>query len=91
MVNGTDVTFDLAGGTMGEATFLVLGTPTVNVPFAGGLIVPNPFPIWLVAPLSPDAGGNASLTLTVPFAPGTKFYVQVVALDFAGSGRLDVS
>jgi FG-GAP-like repeat len=79
---GTTVSLQLTGAAVNAAGALVASLSQVNVPFKGGVLVPDT-DVFLVVPISNT--GTLTLTGTFPsgLASGTNLYVQVIVADVA--------
>ncbi|MEZ5979345.1 MAG: hypothetical protein R3F34_14155 [Planctomycetota bacterium] len=77
---GTHVSFDVSGAAPGAPIWFAAGVNEWNLPFASGLLVPEPI---FVVPGATDASGAASVGFTtgVPMAQNFRIVVQAWVLD----------
>jgi hypothetical protein len=80
---GRSFTLGVERARGGAPLALVFGSTRVDLPFAGGSLVPLP---EVVIPLATDTDGKVSLDLPWPadLGPGTTYFVQGWVLDAAG-------
>jgi hypothetical protein len=74
-----------AGGTV----FVVVGTVSNPLPFAGGTLVPNPQ--QLIVPIGADATGTASTAVAGGASAAVTVYLQALAVDLALPGAIEFS
>lgn len=95
LVGGSSMTLTLSNVLPQSTAFLMAGVSPINVPIAGGMIVPNPVLILPVATLG-TAGSPATvlvgpLNLPAETPSGGTMYFQFWMLDPAGSSGLAAS
>lgn len=86
----TPVTLELTNTIPNAPTFLVLGPNAVNLPFMGGILVPNPL---IVVALQTNASGRLTLNATWPagIPAGTTICTQMWIQDPAATFGLAAS
>lgn len=91
LASGDPVSLALSDALANSTTSLVIGFAAVNVPFKGGVLVPNPD--VLVLGLPTDATGGLLLPNTWPngIPPTTTLYFQHWVQDPAGPKGLSAS
>jgi len=90
LVGGSTTTLNLASAAVSAPAWIVAGSLELNLPLAGGLLVPSPD---IVVGTSTDAAGGLLLPFTMPAGtpPGLDFTVQVWLLDATGPAGLSAS
>jgi len=91
LVGGQSVTLTLTAAKALTPVTLIIGLSTLNAPFKGGMLVPNP--ILLIFGLPTNAHGTLMLSSTWPsgLPSGFTFYTQYWIPDSAGPAGLAAS
>ena len=87
---GSATSLELGSGLENSVAYYVIGFAPQNLPFKGGLLVPEPD---LLLPLPTDVLGSASFSFLWPpgFPTGMQAWAQAWVLDPAGSGGVAAS
>ena len=84
LVGGGSVSWTLFKARANAPTWFVAGVSALQLPLAGGVLVPDPV---VLVPVTTTAGGTARVQLALPptLPPGLDVYVQAWILDASGS------
>jgi hypothetical protein len=88
----TPMTLKLSGALPNSGAVLVVGTDTLNLPFKGGVLVPEPLP-GLLVPLVTNPLGTVTLSTTWPggVPSGLSLYLQAWCVDAGGPQGVSAS
>ncbi len=91
LIGGTNFTLELSGAAPGSLAYLVRGSSAVNLPFAGGTVVPSPDSIAGPFPTGPAGVAGGEFSWPLGLAPGVDEFWQAWVVDPSGPQGLTAS